>query len=59
MVGPGRQLTSLRHCSRACDGIFPRWFKNVNLVCAKKVYYSNRPNYFFSLRQQQNHEQHF
>jgi len=27
MVGPGRQLTSSRHCSRACGGIFPRWFK--------------------------------
>jgi len=26
MVGPERQLTSLRHCSRACGGIFPRWF---------------------------------
>jgi len=26
-VGPGRQLTSLRHCSRACGGILPRWFK--------------------------------
>jgi len=27
MVGNGRQLTSLRHCSRACGGILPRWFK--------------------------------
>jgi len=23
----GRQLTLLRHCSRACGGILPRWFK--------------------------------
>jgi len=27
MVGPGLQLTSLRHCSGACGGILPRWFK--------------------------------
>jgi len=27
MVGPGRQLASLRHCSRACSGILARWFK--------------------------------
>jgi len=27
MVGPGQQLTSLRHSSRACGGILPRWFK--------------------------------
>jgi len=27
MVGPGRQLTSLRHSSRARGGILPRWFK--------------------------------
>jgi len=27
MVGPGRQLASLCHCSRACGGILPRWFK--------------------------------
>jgi len=27
MVGPGRQLTSLCYCSRACGGILPRWFK--------------------------------
>jgi len=26
MVGPGRQLTLLRHCSRACGEIFPCWF---------------------------------
>jgi len=24
MIGLGRQLTSLRHCSRACGGILPR-----------------------------------
>jgi len=27
MVDPGRQLASLRHCSRACGEILPRWFK--------------------------------
>jgi len=27
MVAPGRQLTLLRHCSRASSGILPRWFK--------------------------------
>jgi len=27
MVGPGQQLTSLRHCSRACGGVLPRWLK--------------------------------
>jgi len=27
VVGPGRQLASLRHCSRACGGILTRWFK--------------------------------
>jgi len=32
---PRATLTSLRHCSRACGGILPRWFK-VNLICAKK-----------------------
>jgi len=26
MDGPGRQLALLRHCSRACGGILPRWF---------------------------------
>jgi len=24
---PRESLTSLRHCSRACGGILPRWFK--------------------------------
>jgi len=27
MVGLGRQLTSLRHCSRACGVILTCWFK--------------------------------
>jgi len=28
MVGPGRQLASLHHCSGACGGILPHcWFK--------------------------------
>jgi len=27
MISPGRQLTLLRHYSRACGGILPRWFK--------------------------------
>ena len=46
MVGPGRQLISLRHCSRACVDI-TSLVASVNLICAKKVYYSNRPKYFF------------
>jgi len=27
MVDPGRQLASQRHCSGACGGMLPRWFK--------------------------------
>jgi len=27
MVGPGRQLASLRHCSGEFGGILPSWFK--------------------------------
>jgi len=44
--GPRATLTLLRRCSWACGGILPRWF-SVNLICAKKVYYSNRPKYVF------------
>jgi len=33
--------------------------QSVNLIYGKKVYCSDRPKYFFSLRQQQTHEQHF
>jgi len=41
---PGGTLTSQRHCSWACGSSL---VQRVNLICAKKVYYSNRPEYVF------------
>ena len=46
MVGTGRQLTSLRHCSRACGGIYHAGSKCKPNLC-QKVYYFSRPKYFF------------
>jgi len=57
MVGPGDiNIATPLQLSMRWD--ITLLVQSVNLICAKKVYYSNRPKYF-SLRQQQNHEQHF
>jgi len=36
MVGLGRQLASLRHCSGACGGVLPSLVQSINLIRAKK-----------------------
>jgi len=36
MIAPGRQLTLLRHCSRACGGILPHWLKVKTYFVPKK-----------------------
>ena len=46
MVGPG-DINTAAQLQQSMQGDITSLVQSVNLICAKKVYCSNRPKYFF------------